>query len=71
MQLRIPMVFQLSLSRIRFHECTAQNCSDIPRGSHYQSTNLYPLFLSLFLEPLFTLFPAVELEMLQNCSKVC
>ena len=70
MQLRVPLNFQLSLSRKSFRECTEQNCSELPLHSHYQSTDLNSFFRSIMLKPTFTWFLALKAARLQILSIV-
>ena len=57
-------------SRIRFRDSTAQYCSDLPPHSQNQPTDLNPLFHSIMLKPLFSLFLAFETASMQSQSKV-
>ena len=70
MQPRIPLSFQLHFSRNSLPECTAQYCSDMSPHSHYQSTDINPLFHSIKLKPISTWSLAFETAMLQIYSNV-
>ena len=67
---RIPLNFNLNLTRNYKRECTANYCSSLPPHSHYKPTDLNPLFHSALLKPISTWFLTVETAMLQIYSRV-
>ena len=69
-QPRIPVIFQIIFFRNLFCEGTAYNGSQLPPQSHYQSTDLNPLFHSIKLKPICIWFLAIETAVLQTGSKV-
>ena len=70
MKPRIPLNFNLNLTRNHKRDCTAQYCSALPPHSHYKPTDLNPLFYSALLKPISTWFLTVETAMLQIYSRV-
>ena len=52
-------------------ECTAQDCSDLPPHSLYQTSEVNPLFRRNMLKPIPTWFHTIKTAMLQICSKLC
>ena len=70
MQTRIPLKFEINLSRNSFRECTAHFCSELPPFSHYQLFDSNSLFHSIMLELICTSFLSSETAMLQIFSKL-
>ena len=67
---RIPLSFDLNLTRNSTHDCTSSSCFNLPAHSHYQSTDLNPFFSSLISKPISTSFLVVESAMLETYSTV-
>ena len=69
-QPRIPLNFQINVSRNSFRECTVQDGFDLPPHSHYQSIDKSPLFHSIMLQTVPTWFLVVETALLEVYTKV-
>ena len=68
---RIPLTFDLNLNRNSSKTCISQYCSQLPEHSHYDRTDLNPLFYkTLSKSPIPQRFLAVETAMLQIYSFV-
>ena len=64
------IIFQLNFSWNSFCGRTAQYCSKWPPQFLYQSTDLNPLFHSIMLKPISTLFLTFDTAMLQLHSRL-
>ena len=62
---RIPLTFDLNLNRNSSKTCISQYCSQLPEHSHYDKTDVNPLFFKTLSKPIPQWFLAVETAMLQ------
>ena len=69
-QQRIPLTFDLNLNRYTFKTCISQYCSQLPKHSHYDKTDLNSFFYRTLSKPILLWFLAVETAMLQIYSTV-
>ena len=67
---RIPLTFDLNLTRDTSKICISHYCSQHPEHSHYDKTDLNPFFYRPLSKPIPQWFLAVETEMLQIYSSV-
>ena len=67
---RIPLTFDLNLTRDTSKTCISRYCSQLPEHSHYEKTNLKPFFYKTLSKPIPQWFLAVETAMLQIYSTV-
>ena len=67
---RIPLTFDLNLTRDTSKICISRYCSQLPEHSHYDKTDLNPFFYRTLSKPIPQWFHAVETAMLQIYSTV-
>ena len=67
---RIPLTFELNLTRDSFKTCTSKYCSELPSHSHYHERDLNPFFTSILSKPISSWLLATEDAMLQIYSTV-
>ena len=67
---RIPLSFNLNLTRDSEQKCTSSFFSTLPAFFHYQSTDLNPFFSTLLSKPISIWLLAVESAMLEIDSTV-
>ena len=67
---RIPLTFDLNLNRNSSKTCISQFCSRLPEHSHYDKTDLNPLFYKTISKPIPQWYLAVETAMLRIYSTV-
>ena len=67
---RIPLTFDLYLTRETSKICVSRYCSQLPEHSHYDKTDLNPFFYRTLSKPIPQWFLAVETAMLQIYSTV-
>ena len=67
---RIPLTFDLNLNRDTYKTCISRYCSQLPEHSHYDKSDLNPLFYRTLSKPIPQWFLAVETAMLQIYSTV-
>ena len=67
---RIPLTFDLNLTRDTSKTCISRHCSQLPEHSHYDKTYLNPFFYKTLSKPIPQWFLAVETAMLQIYSTV-
>ena len=67
---RIPLTFDLNLTRDTSKICISRYCSQHPEHSHYDKTDLNPFFYRTLSKPIPQWFLAVETAMLQLFSTV-
>ena len=67
---RIPLTFDLNLNRNSSKTCISQYCSPLPDHSHYDKTDLNPLFYKTLSKHIPQWFLAVETAMLRIYSTV-
>ena len=67
---RIPISFDLNLTRDSDQKCTSSYCSTLPAHSHYQSTDLNSFFSTLLSKPISIWLLAVESAMLEVYSTI-
>ena len=67
---RIPLTFDLNLTRDTSETCISRYCSQLPEYSHYDKTDLNPFFYRKFSKSIPQWFLAVETAMLQIYSTV-
>ena len=65
---RIPLTFDLNLTRDTSKTCISRYCSQLPEHSHYDKTDLNPFFYRTLSKPIPQWFLAVETAMLQIYS---
>ena len=57
---RIPLTFDLNLTRDTYKTCNSRYCSQLPEHSYYDKTNLNPFFYETLSKPIPQWFLAVE-----------
>ena len=67
---RIPLTFDLNLTRDTSKTCISRYCSQLPEHSHYDKSDLNPFFHRTLSKPIPQWFLAVEIAMLQIYSTV-
>ena len=67
---RIPLTFDLNLNRDTSKTCFSRNCSQFPKHSQYDKSDLNPFFDKTLSKPIPHWFLAVETAMLQIYSTV-
>ena len=67
---RIPLTFDLNFSRDTSKTCISRYCSQLPEHSHYNKSDLNPIFYRTLSKPIPQWFLAVETAMLQIYSTV-
>ena len=67
---RIPLTFDLNLTRDTSKTCISRYCSQLPEHSHYDKSDLNPFFHRTLSKPIPQWFLAVETAMLQIYSTV-
>ena len=67
---RIPLAFDLNLTRDTSKTCISRYCSQLPEHSHYDKTDLNPFFYRALSKPIPQWFLAVETAMLKIYSTV-
>ena len=67
---RIPLTFDLNLTRDTSEICISRYCSPLPEHSHYDKTDLNPFFYRTLSKPIPQGFLAIETAMLQIYSTV-
>ena len=48
---RIPINFELNLQRDTYRNCTSQFCQNLPLHTHYDKSNLNPIFHKVLSKP--------------------
>ena len=67
---RIPLTFDLNLTRDSSKTCISRSCSQLSEHPHYDKTDLNPFFYKTLSKPIPQWFLAVETAMLQIYSTV-
>ena len=67
---RITLTFDLNLNRDTSKTCISRYCSQLPEHSHYDKSDLNPIFYGTLSKPIPHWFLAVETAMLQIYSTV-
>ena len=67
---RIPLTFDLNLNRDTSKTCISRYCSQLPEHSHYDKSDLNPVFYRTLSKAIPHWFLAVETAMLQIYSTV-
>ena len=67
---RIPLTFELNLTRNFTQTCTSTYCEHLPQHSHYEEKDLNPFFSHLISKPISSWLLAAEEAMLQIYSTV-
>ena len=62
---RIPINFELNLQKDTYRKCTTQYCQDLPLHTHYDKSNLNPLFHKILSRPIPQWILATESAMIQ------
>ena len=65
-----PYVLDLNLNRNTSKTCISKFCSQLPKHSHYDKTDLNPFFYRTLSKPIPLWFLAVETAMLKRYSTV-
>ena len=67
---RISLTFDLNLNRNQSRTCISQYCTQLPAHSHYDKSDLNPIFFETLSKPIPQWFLAVKTAMLQIYSTV-
>ena len=62
---RIPINFELNLQRDTYRNCTSQYCQELPLHTHYDKSNLNPVFHKILSKPIPQWILATETAMMQ------